>query len=90
MIVVIVVMWIDKRGHWHALVHKMFDPPDQGPLGLWSGGHLYSVDGTKWEPLQRAYNTTFSLVGGELTHPSLLSSTSIQFIDSGRLPCNKK
>ena len=59
------VMWVDKRGHWHALVHKMFDPKGQGPLGSWSGGHLYSVSGTQWEPLQRAYNTTFSLLGGE-------------------------
>ena len=63
--VVDAVMWIDKRGHWHALVHKMFDPPGQGPLGSWSGGHLYSIDGTKWEPLQRAYNTTFFLAGGD-------------------------
>ena len=20
-------MWQDRRGHWHALLHKMFDPP---------------------------------------------------------------
>ena len=34
-------LFIDKRGHWHALVHKMFDPSGQGPCGSWSGGHLY-------------------------------------------------
>ena len=57
-------VWIDKRGHWHALVHKMFDPLGGGPLGAWSGGHLYSENGTSWAPLQRAYNTTFFLADG--------------------------
>jgi hypothetical protein len=42
----------------------MFDPPGQDPCGSWSGGHLYSVDGSQWQPMQRAYNTTFSLADG--------------------------
>lgn len=46
------------------LVHLMFDPPGNGPCGLWSGGHLFSRDGTRWSPIYRAYNTTVALEGG--------------------------
>jgi hypothetical protein len=57
-------MWVDARGHWHSLFHKMFDPPGQGPCGTWAGGHAFSADGTAWSPIYRAYNTTLSLEGG--------------------------
>ncbi len=57
-------MWIDARGHWHCLVHKMFDPPGQGPCGIWAGGHLFSLDGTAWSPIYRAYNTSFVTTEG--------------------------
>lgn len=57
-------MWRDRRGNWHTLVHLMFDPPGAGPCGLWSGGHMFSRDGTSWSPIFRAYNTTVALDGG--------------------------
>jgi hypothetical protein len=57
-------MWIDKRGHWHTLVHRMFDPPGQGPCGTWAGGHLSSVDGLHWSAIYRAYNTSAALTDG--------------------------
>lgn len=61
-------MWKDKRGKWHALVHKMFDPPGAGPCGVWAGGHFFSEDGTSWSPMARAYNTTvFTTDGGATT-----------------------
>ena len=60
-------MWIDARGHWHALVHKMFDPPGGGPCGAWAGGHLFSEDGAQWSPVARAYNTTVRTAGGGAT-----------------------
>ena len=60
-------MWIDARGNYHALVHKMFDPQGMGPCGWWAGGHLFSTDGTKWSPIYRAYNTTVRTQdGGEI------------------------
>ncbi len=56
-------MWVDKRGHWHYIMHRMFDPgPDA--CGAWSGGHSFSADGTSWSPIRRAYNTTVALEGG--------------------------
>jgi hypothetical protein len=60
-------MWIDRRGHWHALVHRMFDPPGGGPCGAWAGGHLFSADGTQWSPIARAYNTTVRTADGGAT-----------------------
>jgi len=61
-------MWQDSRGHWHVLYHKMFDPPGQGPCGIWAGGHSFSPDGTAWSPIYRAYNTTLRTEdGGSLT-----------------------
>jgi hypothetical protein len=60
-------VFIDARGHWHALVHKMFDPPETGPCGIWSGGHLFSEDGTQWSPMARAYNTTVFTTDGAAT-----------------------
>jgi hypothetical protein len=45
-------MWVDKRGHWHYIMHRMFDPgPDA--CGEWSGGHSFSADGTSWSPVRR-------------------------------------
>jgi hypothetical protein len=60
-------MWIDARGHYHALLHLMFDPPGMGPCGFWAGGHMASVDGTKWTPIYRSYNTTVRTVDGKTT-----------------------
>jgi len=57
-------MWVDKRGHWHYIVHRMFDPSPTDACGAWSGGHASSADGTRWSPLRRAYNTTVALEGG--------------------------
>jgi hypothetical protein len=59
-------MWIDARGHYHALVHLMFDPPGQGPCGLWSGGHMSSEDGTAWSPISRSYNTSVTTTDGSV------------------------
>lgn len=58
-------MWKDARGHWHVLYHKMFDPPGQGPCGIWAGGHSFSPDGTAWSPIYRAYNTTLRTEDGD-------------------------
>ena len=60
-------MWRDKRGHWHALLHLMFDPAGGGPVPSpgWPGGHVFSRDGLKWSgSIQRCYSTNVSLVGG--------------------------
>jgi hypothetical protein len=35
-------LWVDGRGHWHALVHLM-GAGTGGLLGSWSGGHLFSA-----------------------------------------------
>ena len=59
-------MWLDKRGHFHALVHLMFDPPGNGPCGLWAGGHMCSLDGTSWTPISRAYNTSVTTTDGNV------------------------
>lgn len=59
-------MWLDKRGHFHALVHLMFDPPGNGPCGLWAGGHMSSLDGTSWTPISRAYNTSVTTTDGNV------------------------
>mmetsp|Transcript_28805 Transcript_28805/g.35042 ORF Transcript_28805/g.35042 Transcript_28805/m.35042 type:complete len:431 (-) Transcript_28805:17-1309(-) len=52
--------WIDARGHWHVLYHKMFDPSGEGaiPSPGWVGGHSFSRDGLVWSEIVRAYNTT--------------------------------
>lgn len=57
-------MWKDKRGNWHVLYHRMFDPPGHGALGSWSGGHSFSADGLTWSPIDRCYNTTVALEDG--------------------------
>lgn len=53
-------IWTDKRGHWHILYHRMFDPPGPNPIPSpgWTGGHSFSKDGMHWSPIFRAYNTT--------------------------------
>ena len=72
--------WVDKRGHWHALLHKMNDGTG-GLLGSWSGGHIFSSDGTSWSSQARAYNTTALLPGGATEvfarreRPKLLANT---------------
>lgn len=59
-------MWIDGRGNYHALFHKMFDPAGGSPIPTpgWCGGHAYSRNGTVWSGVQRAYNTTVLLANG--------------------------
>ena len=61
-------MWRDPRGRWHALLHKMFDPPGRSPIPSpgWSGGHIYSRDGLTWSHVQRCYSTNVTLEGGGL------------------------
>mgnify|MGYP006095911799 FL=1 len=49
-------LWMDKRGHWHALYHAM------GHLG--PGGHAFSVDGYTWSNVTNAYGAKRPLVGG--------------------------
>jgi hypothetical protein len=48
-------LWVDGRGHWHALYHAMHVGP---------GGHAYSVDGIAWSNVSRAYTAERPLVGG--------------------------
>jgi hypothetical protein len=49
-------LWVDKRGHWHALYHKM---GHDGP-----GGHAFSEDGHTWSNVSQAYGTLRPLAGG--------------------------
>jgi len=79
-------VWIDKRGHWHALVHKMFDPPGAGPCGSWAGGHLSSADGTKWSAISRAYNTTFVTADGASTAVQRRERPKLLFAADGVTP----
>ena len=53
-------MWIDSRGHYHVLYHKMFDPSGGSPIPSpgWCGGHSYSIDGISWSNISRSYNTS--------------------------------
>ena len=39
-------LWVDARGHWHALYHAMGGDP---------GGHAYSRDGIRWSNVSAAY-----------------------------------
>ena len=61
-------MWQDLRGHWHALVHLMFDPAGRGPVPSpgWPGGHMFSRDGLVWSRIQECYSTNITLVTGEV------------------------
>lgn len=59
-------IWLDKRGHWHILYHRMFDPPGPNPIPSpgWTGGHSFSKDGMHWSPIYRSYNTTILFEDG--------------------------
>eukprot|EP00937_MAST-01D_sp_MAST-1D-sp2_P004325 g4325.t1 len=63
-------MWVDRRGRWHALLHKMFDDggyapsSDPVPSPGWPGGHIYSRDGLLWSRQQRAYSTNITMLDG--------------------------
>ena len=65
-------MWQDKRGHWHALLHKMFDDGGDAPSASavpspgWPGGHIYSRDGLVWSRQQRAYTTNITMQDGSV------------------------
>lgn len=61
-------MWVDKRGHWHALVHKMFDPAGSSPIPSpgWAGGLIFSKDGLVWSEMKRCYSTNIKLENGEM------------------------
>ena len=59
-------MWVDARGNWHALFHRMFDPAGKSPIPSpgWCGGHAFSKDGLHWSSISRAYNTSVLLTDG--------------------------
>lgn len=65
-------MWTDKRGNWHVLYHRMFDPigvggerdPSPIPTPGWSGGHAFSRDGLNFSTITRAYSTYVALHNG--------------------------
>eukprot|EP00413_Alexandrium_margalefii_P002002 CAMPEP_0204523498 /NCGR_PEP_ID=MMETSP0661-20131031/6869_1 /ASSEMBLY_ACC=CAM_ASM_000606 /TAXON_ID=109239 /ORGANISM="Alexandrium margalefi, Strain AMGDE01CS-322" /LENGTH=402 /DNA_ID=CAMNT_0051529197 /DNA_START=42 /DNA_END=1250 /DNA_ORIENTATION=- len=61
-------MWVDRRGNWHALLHKMFDPSGGSPVPSpgWPGGHIFSKDGLTWSEMRRAYSTNVTLESGEV------------------------
>jgi hypothetical protein len=48
-------LWVDARGHWHALYHALGGDP---------GGHAYSLDGSVWSDVAAAYGTSRPLGGG--------------------------
>jgi len=58
--------WVDNRGHWHALYHKMFDPNGTTPIPSpgWAGGHAFSRDGLNWSDVYRCFNTSVELTNG--------------------------
>lgn len=64
-------LWKDKRGNWHALFHRMFDPAGKSPIPSpgWCGGHAFSADGLHWSNISRAYNTSVYTTDG--THIEL-------------------
>lgn len=51
-------LWMDKRGHWHALFHAM---GKDGP-----GGHAYSADAITWSNISNAYTDQRPLIGGKI------------------------
>jgi hypothetical protein len=56
-------LWVDKRGHWHALYHVING--HNGP-----GGHAYSLDGLTWSNVSKAYGTARPLATGAVVHYS--------------------
>ena len=83
-------MWVDARGHWHALLHKMFDDggdapsADPVPSPGWAGGHIYSRDGISWSRQQRAYSTNVTLETGEVLLTARRERPKLVFDADGR------
>jgi hypothetical protein len=69
-------LYLDARGHFHALFHNM-DPCPDYPCPEVAGGHAFSVDGLSWNYSGVAYNSTgfytdgtpFSFLRRERPHP---------------------
>ena len=78
------------RGHWHALLHKMFDDggdapsADPVPSPGWAGGHIYSRDGISWSRQQRAYSTNVTLETGEVLLTARRERPKLIFDADGR------
>ena len=51
-------LWVDHKGHYHALFHMMFDCPN-------CTGHAYSPDGRYWKWTGVAADATAQYVLGE-------------------------
>ena len=85
-------MWVDKRGHWHALLHKMFDDggdvPSKSavPSPGWPGGHIYSRDGLAWSEQQRCYSTNVTLETGEVLRTARRERPKLIFGADGVTP----
>ncbi len=91
-------MWRDKRGNWHVLYHRMFDP--YGPLDPlwgkwktqpagnpvpqgWAGGHAFSRDGFTWSKWSRCYNTSVVLTDGRVVEHNRRERPKLIFDSSG-------
>ena len=81
-------MFMDKRGHWHLLYHKMFDPAGDNPIPSpgWTGGHSFSVDGIHWSPIYRAYNTTVLFEDGRTAEMLRRERPKLIFASDGVTP----
>jgi hypothetical protein len=91
-------MWRDKRGHWHVLYHRMFDPygaldphwgkwkaqPASNPVPRgWSGGHAFSRDGFSWSNWSRCYNTSVTLTDGKVVEHNRRERPKLLFDSDG-------
>ena len=81
-------MFIDARGHWHILYHKMFDPAGPNPIPSpgWTGGHSFSVDGIHWSPIYTAYNTTVLFEDGRTAEMLRRERPKLIFASDGVTP----
>lgn len=69
-------LYLDARGHFHALFHNM-DPCPDYPCPEVAGGHAFSLDGAAWSYTGVAYNSSglytngipFSFHRRERPHP---------------------
>ena len=82
-------MWIDPRGHFHALFHTW---PSAEFVSR--GGHAFSADGRNWNYTNAAYNTSVALEGGglyaysqrERPHVLLDSAGNPAYLTNGVMP----
>lgn len=81
-------MYRDKRGNWHVLYHRMFDPigghsTSPIPSPGWAGGHAFSRDGLNFSTISRAYSTYVPLANGTVMNLNRRERPKLVFGPSG-------